>query len=141
LLLGNALMKRAGASTSETDLVESRFSPPQSDQIQEIIYHFQCVLRISPKTVGALDRLAWISSTYPEGWRNGARAVEWAEQACSLTSYASPELLGTLAVAYAEVGRFGDALRMVHKAQLLARQSERTGLEELHAEWLRLFET
>src|SRR5437016_11062772 len=41
LLLGNALMKRAGASTSETDLVESRFSPPQSDQIQEIIYHFQ----------------------------------------------------------------------------------------------------
>ena len=99
------------------------------------------MLRISPKTVGALDRLAWISSTYPEGWRNGARAVEWAEQACSLTSYASPELLGTLAVAYAEVGRFGDALRMVHKAQLLARQSERTGLEELHAEWLRLFET
>ncbi len=43
-----------------------------------------------------------------------------AEQACSLTQYHEPALIYTLAAAYAEAGRFNEAVAAAEKAKVLA---------------------
>lgn len=43
-----------------------------------------------------------------------------AEQACKLTQYHEPALVYTLAAAYAEAGRFDDAVATADKARMLA---------------------
>jgi Flp pilus assembly protein TadD len=53
--------------------------------------------------------------------RNGPEAVRLAEHACAVTSRGSPELLDTLAAAYAEAGRFPEAINAAQEAIALAR--------------------
>ncbi|HWC61561.1 MAG TPA: hypothetical protein VHC44_17855, partial [Verrucomicrobiae bacterium] len=48
--------------------------------------------------------------------RNGAEAISLAERAASLTGGEQPFVLDTLAMAYAEAGRFTDAQAAVQKA-------------------------
>ncbi len=43
--------------------------------------------------------------------RNGSEAVRLGEKACQATAYRDPYLLRSLAAAYAEAGRFDDAIR------------------------------
>jgi hypothetical protein len=62
--------------------------------------------------------------------RNGTEAVQLAERACQVTSYQAPLLIGTLAAAYAENGRFDDAVKFAQKAHDLALGS---GQKELAA--------
>lgn len=61
--------------------------------------------------------LAWILATAASAeWRNGAEAVRLAERANALTDYADVNYLDTLAAAYAEAGRFDDAVRTARQA-------------------------
>ena len=48
--------------------------------------------------------------------RNGAKAAQLAERACKVTGYRNPVLLNTLAAAYAEVGKFSEAVATATKA-------------------------
>jgi protein O-mannosyl-transferase len=70
----------------------------------------------------ALNDLAWLLATDPHPeMRNGAKAVQLADRACTLTKFQAPALLGTLAAAYAEAGDFDKAVRagqMAHDAAL-----------------------
>ena len=60
-------------------------------------------------------------ATSPDaGLRNGAEAVRLAERACELTHYVEPSFIGTLAAAYAEAGRFPEAVTTAEKAEQLA---------------------
>ena len=96
--------------------------------VDEAIAHFQKALQIKPVYPQALNNLAWALATSPQALlRNGNQAVELAQQANQLTGGESPIILHTLAAAYAEVGRFGDALRSAQKAYELARA---TGQQE-----------
>ena len=52
--------------------------------------------------------------------RNGPEAVSLAEHACQLTDYKQPMLVGTLAAAYAEAGRFAEAVTMADNAIAVA---------------------
>jgi len=47
-------------------------------------------------------------------------AVRLAERACELTHYDEPLFIGTLAAAYAEAGRFSEAVTTAEKAEQLA---------------------
>ena len=47
--------------------------------------------------------------------RKAALAVPLAERACELTLYGSPDYLSTLAVAYAEAGRYDEAISTANK--------------------------
>jgi hypothetical protein len=86
-------------------------------------------LRLQADQPEALNNLAWIRATHPNlAFRNGDEAVRLAERACELTRYARPLMIGTLAAAYAEAGRFDDAVQAANKARLLALAS---GLKEL----------
>jgi len=70
-----------------------------------------------PELDSALNNLAWLlaSSSQP-GVRNGAEAVQLAERACELSQERVTVYIGTLAAAYAEAGRFEEAIAAANRA-------------------------
>jgi tetratricopeptide (TPR) repeat protein len=92
-------------------------------QTQLAIQAYEHVLAINPDSVGTLNDLAWLLATHREAqFRNGQRAVELSERACQLAEWREPVLMGTLAAAYAEAGRFEEAIAMATKARDKARE-------------------
>jgi Flp pilus assembly protein TadD len=93
----------------------------QSGRTREAIVQYRVALKLNPSLAGALNNLAWILASNPDDeLRNGAEAVHLAEQACELTHYGKPAYLVTLAAAYAEAGRFPEAVATAEKAEQLA---------------------
>jgi protein O-mannosyl-transferase len=87
----------------------------------EAVGHYRAALSLKPESVPVLNNLAWILATYPTAdFRNGGEAVQLAEKACTLTGYKVATLVGTLAAAYAESGRFAEAVETAQKAEALA---------------------
>lgn len=81
------------------------------------IIHFREALRRHPDELRSLTFLAQILATAPDaGIRNGLEAVTLAERAKALTSGSDAFVLDTLAMAYAEVGRFPEAQQSVQTA-------------------------
>jgi tetratricopeptide (TPR) repeat protein len=94
----------------------------QMGQAKEAVAEFERALRISPDDTEALNNMAWTLATWPEApIRDGAKAVELAERADSLTHHKSPVIGATLAAAYAEAGRFAEALTTSERALQLAK--------------------
>ena len=78
-----------------------------------------------------LNNLAWLLATNPDpSARNGQEAVQLAETACRLTQYQPPMLIGTLAAAYAEAGRFEDAIWAAEKACAMAAEQGNDPLQK-----------
>jgi Flp pilus assembly protein TadD len=95
----------------------------------EAITHYQEALRIRPDDPRPYNNLAWIRATHPDPrFRDGAEAVELAEKACELWGYREPIFLGTLAAAYAEAGRFTEAVGTVRQAIAIAMSAGRKEL-------------
>jgi tetratricopeptide (TPR) repeat protein len=96
----------------------------QKGQVDEAIHHFQMALATQPNLAEAqsnLARIAWTLATAPEpSVRNGAKAVELARQIDQLSGGANPVLAATLAAAYAEAGRFSEAVATAQRAAQLA---------------------
>lgn len=69
----------------------------------------------------ALSAAAWILATASDDKiRNGQKAVELADRAVQMTNHQFPQALDTLAAAYAEIGKFDDALRADQQALAIA---------------------
>jgi tetratricopeptide (TPR) repeat protein len=84
---------------------------------QAAVSRYGEVIRLQPDCAEALNNLAWLLATCPEPTvRNGARAVSLAERACEITRFQNTLFIGTLAAAYAEAGRFSEAVAMAQKA-------------------------
>ena len=78
---------------------------------------WQQSLEIKPDQPSVQNNLAWLLATTPDAsLRNGAKAVELAEQARQLTEGGNPMVLHTLAAAYAEAGRYADATTTARRA-------------------------
>ena len=72
---------------------------------------------------------AWLLATSTDpALRNGSEAIPLAQQAVQLTSGRAPELIGTLAAAYAEAGDFAKAIESEQHAIDLATQQGNTRL-------------
>ena len=70
---------------------------------------------------GVMNNLAWVLAASPSPeLRNGAEAVKLAARACELDNGRQPMFLGTLAAAYAEAGRFDEAVAAAQQAHDLA---------------------
>jgi tetratricopeptide (TPR) repeat protein len=105
-------------------------------RIQEAIDHYEAARAIQPADASTLNNLAWILATCPQAaFRNGARAVELAQQADRLSGGSNPSALATLAAAYAETQRFDEALATAQKAlQLASAQTNNAQAEALKAQ-------
>jgi tetratricopeptide (TPR) repeat protein len=101
---------------------------------------YRQVLRTYPELVVGLNNLAWLLATTPAAsLRNGPEAVEHAEKACRLTRYCVARLVGTLAAAYAEAGRFPEAIMTAERAIARASASGDRDLLEKNQELLELY--
>jgi tetratricopeptide (TPR) repeat protein len=78
-------------------------------------------VRLAPGLVWPKHALAWMLATCPDATvRNGEAAVELALSVCRLTANASVRAWDALAAAYAECGRFEEAVAAAEMAVALA---------------------
>ena len=109
---------------------------------REAASRYETAIKLSPDSSEALNDLAWLLATTPDAQlRNGTRAVFLAEQACRLTDFKQPLLVSTLAAAYAEAGRFDEAVQTVGKAVALAVAENQPDLAKRNQELLELYRT
>ena len=93
----------------------------QKGQVDRAVTHYQAAIAIQPANAYFLNNLAWVLATCPNPQvRNGPKAVELAQRAERLGGAGNPAVLGTLAAAYAEAGRFPEAVRTAQHALDLA---------------------
>jgi superkiller protein 3 len=93
----------------------------QMGRTREAVTQYREALKLDPDLTTALNNLAWALATSPDDQlRNGDEAVRLAEHACELTHYGQPWFVGTLAAAYAEAGRFPEAVTAAEKAGQIA---------------------
>jgi tetratricopeptide (TPR) repeat protein len=77
------------------------------------------------------NNLAWLLATCPQAsLRNGNQAVELAQRANQITGAKNPNFLCTLAAAYAEAGRFSEAVETAQRALPLAEAQYNTALAD-----------
>jgi Flp pilus assembly protein TadD len=89
--------------------------------VKDAIFHYREALRLTPDYPEALNELARLLACAPDdSLRDGVEAVKLAEKACALTNNKEAAMLMTLAAAYAEAGRFPDAIAAAQRARELA---------------------
>ena len=126
------------------------FSGPQNTIADELcqrrdfagaISIYRSALRTHPDSPDLLNNLAWLQATCPEAThRDGVDAVKYAERACELTHYGVAPIIGTLAAAYAEAGRFDDAIVTARHACELAAKNGETNLVQRNRALIELYQ-
>ncbi len=90
-------------------------------QMQAAATRYREALRLAPNAAAYMNDLAWLLATCPDDTvRNGAEAVRLAEEATRLSGGKEVRFLGTLDAAYAESGRFDEAIAAATKTRDLA---------------------
>ncbi len=106
----------------------------------QAIPHYRAALAANPDLPDVLNNLAWLLATSADtGLRNGSEAVYLAQRACTLTDSNEPQLLGTLAAAYAEAGQFPEAVSTAEKARDQARKMGNPEVAERNGQLLDLY--
>jgi protein O-mannosyl-transferase len=109
-------------------------------QLDEAIAHYKKTLEINPQFVQARANLAWALATSPQTPLLSAVAVKLAQQADQMTGGANPAILQILAAAYAQNGKFSEAIETGQRSWLLAMNQNKTALAEALRTELGLYE-
>jgi protein O-mannosyl-transferase len=135
LNLANALMMAgqtndaaasfAAALRAQPDLAEKLVQAGKTlanqGQPDAALARFRTALTLKPDWAEALNDLAWVLATHPEARvRNGPEAVRLAERACESSGGKEARFWATLDAAYAETGRFAEAISTAEKARDMA---------------------
>ena len=113
----------------------------EGQQTDEAIRHYREALRLKADFVPVLSNLAWLRATAARAeWREGNEAVQLAERACALSQRRNPSFLGVLAAAYAEAGRFDDAVKTMEEALALSKASGADQLVAVQSQMLAQFQ-
>jgi tetratricopeptide (TPR) repeat protein len=92
---------------------------------------FREAVRLAPTSAAAHNSVAWLLATCPdEKIRDGAKAVEEGTRACELSAWNQPQIIDTLAAAYAECGKFDESVKWQQKAVDLATDRDRQDLRK-----------
>ncbi len=123
--LGNALLERA--------------------RVDEAVAHLQKAREVSPNYAGVIGNLAhasWIYATCPlPNIRNGPKALALAQQLDKATGGRNVQVLGSLAAAYAEVGRYAEAVATAEHGLQLATAEGKTAIVRAFEEDLKYYRT
>jgi protein O-mannosyl-transferase len=112
----------------------------QTGNARQAADQFRKVLLLNPDLPEALNNLAWLLATSSDGTvRDGTEAVRDAERACRLTGFKRTEMISTLAAAYAEAGRYSEAVATAEMAIRLQTANGETRLAEINSQLLRLY--
>ena len=107
---------------------------------EQAAQEYREALRLNPDMVEALNDLAWLLATSPRAdLRQPAEAVPLAEHACDLSGHREARFLGTLDAAYAEAGRFAEAITVAEEARKLALEAGDPALADAAARRLELY--
>ncbi len=99
----------------------------EQGELGQATAQFRQAVKLNPNWPEPLNALALVLATHPQtSLRNGPEAVSLAERACRLSGDKQPRYWGTLDIAYAEVGRFSDAIAAATKARDLAAAAGQT---------------
>jgi cytochrome c-type biogenesis protein CcmH/NrfG len=113
----------------------------RSGRVRDAIGQYETCLQLNPDHVKACNDLAWILSCNGDPTlRNGTKAVELAMHAEQLSGGQNPVVMGTLAAAYAEAGKFAEAVSAETRARQIALSQTNNTLAELLEERLRAYE-
>lgn len=124
------------AHTNLGVLYEKRLAQPR-----KAVEHYQAAIDLAPSAPAPLNNLAWLLATHPDAsLRDGQRAVRLAEQAARLTESRHVVVLATLSAAYAEAGRFQEAIRVARHTLGLIEDGSHPELAEALRGRIRLFE-
>jgi len=101
----------------------------QQGRIREGVEEWQKVMTIQSDNGNAMSNLAWVFATSPDdSLRDGAQAVQLAEQAVRISGGRIPIIFRTLAAAYAESDRFSEAIQAAQRGIDLANSQGNSGL-------------
>ncbi|MGB8225394.1 MAG: tetratricopeptide repeat protein [Sedimentisphaerales bacterium] len=93
--------------------------------------HLEESLRLEPDRAAVMNNLAWFLATGGKGeGYSPDRAIRLARRACELTNYKRPDLLDTLAAAYAAAGAFDKAVETAEKALELCQSLEQEAIKK-----------
>ncbi len=106
------------------------------------IDHYRHVLLVETNSVFALNNLALLLATSADSHlRNGNGAVVLGERLCELTQYQQAIPLYTLAAAYAEAGRFAEAVATAQKARTVALANGQKDIADANAHVMELYQS
>jgi tetratricopeptide (TPR) repeat protein len=110
-------------------------------KLPEAIAEYQAALKYDPKQILAMNDLAWLLATASDArYRDGPEAVRLAESACQLSNHQVTLYMGTLGAAYAEAGRFADAVKTAQSAVALAAAEKKPALIKKNRELLEFYQ-
>jgi tetratricopeptide (TPR) repeat protein len=124
--LQKELQIRPGYAQAHSDL---GVALSQKGRMAEAIGEWQKTLELEPRNLNAQCNLAWVFATSPDdSTRNGGAAVSLAERAIDLSGGTDPRIFRLLGAAYAESGRFSDAIAAARRGADLASSQGNTAL-------------
>jgi tetratricopeptide (TPR) repeat protein len=127
--------------SAETHLAVGTFLDQVSTNKTGALYHLSQAVKLRPEYPEALNNLAWMLATAPDyKIRNGKEAVRLAREACTLTGYRIPALIGTLAACHAEAGKFPQAVSAAKQAIDLAEKQGFKALADQNRKLLELYQ-
>jgi tetratricopeptide (TPR) repeat protein len=101
----------------------------QTGDLKRAVAHLQKALEIDPGHMNAEANLAWVLATSPDqSTRDGAKAMQLAEDVAQRAGHPNAIVLRTLAASYAETGRFDDAIQTAQDAITVAKATGNEGL-------------
>ena len=108
--------------------------------LKEAIAQYSQAVALAPEDPHSRSNLAWLLATSSDASiRDGAKAVELAQQAVSVSGGREPLFFRTLAAAYAETGRFSNAIAVIQQGAAIARVQGKTSLADLLEEDVSLY--
>ncbi len=107
----------------------------QKGEVNAAVAHWREALQADPNNMNSQSNLAWVFATCPEpAVRNGAKAVDLMQRVIARRGFTNAIVLRTLAAAYAEDGKFDEAIRTARQAiELAARQRNTSLISDLQA--------
>jgi tetratricopeptide (TPR) repeat protein len=89
--------------------------------MKEAIQNYKKALEINPEMPTAMYQLAWIYATNSnDSDRNDKEAIRISKKLCEISKFNDPLSMDVLAAAYANAGRYKEAVEVAEKAYELA---------------------